>query len=232
MAVKERIAYISDITFEQQIQMFPPVILDIQNLSFQNLLKLMDIVKKTTSRIYNRYKRIALFDVIDLAGLATRFYVTSFFNFLSSKVLQKDILDHGVNCDLDACSYEEFDDILECLSSIVAIYEETLEVNSKPNQKNLAISAFIKLRKLLAALLLMKIELSSDTLLEWVSRIFQEDSFIPLPDSQISSSVLDLFSSFSSLLKVITNSKWNSSLMNAEFSTAAIRVCQSIYIDL
>lgn len=224
MAVKEQVSYITEIRFQRESLRFPVHIANTTGISFDNLLQLIYEVKSTTSRIHSCYQCIELFGFIDLAGLATQFYLISFIRYLKTVVLSDPKLKNPAAYDPESYSYDDFDQILDGLSDIVYIFERSMDQKATANHDDAGISVFVKMRRMLAPLLLRKIEISADVLLEWVGRIVKSDSFEPLPDSQISSSVVDLFSSFRSLTKVVTSLKWNSPAMTAKFCTVAMKV--------
>lgn len=225
MAVKEQVAYITEVRFERQTLQYPVFKAGSTSISLENLKCLIHEVKTTASNIHSWYQSIELFGFIDLAGLATQFYLISFIRYLKTKVVNDDQLDDPILHEPNSFSFEDFDEILEGLGDIVYIFERSMEQRATTNHDDAGISIFIKIRKLLARLLLEKIEISAGLLLHWVDRAILVDSFESSHDSKISTSVFDLFSSFLSMTKVVTNSKWNSPVMNAEFCTTSMKVC-------
>lgn len=224
MAVKEQVSYMTEVRFQRETLRFPVHKAGTSVLSLENLFLLINEVKTTTSRIHTWYRSIELFGFIDLAGLATQFYLITFIKYIQQEVIAKKALCDPALYDLDELSYDTFDDILDGISDVVNIFERSMDQRATTNHEDAGISVFVKIRKILSLILLRKVESSAEVLIEWVDRIFENDSFVPLPEMSVSSSVFDLFSSFHALTKVVTNLKWNSPSMTAEFCNAAMRV--------
>lgn len=224
MAVKEKVSAITEARFQRESLRFPLYKTDTSVISFENLLSLINEVKSTTKRIHRWYQSIELFGFIDLAGLATQFYVIAFIKYLRAEVILKKELRDPALYDHDSYSYEDFDDILTGISDITYIFERSMDQRATSDHEDAGVSVFIKMRKILAPLLLRKIDCSGDKLLEWAGRIFKKDTFEPQVDSIISTSIIDLFTSFAVMTKAVTNQKWGSPSMNAEFCNSAMRV--------
>lgn len=223
MAVREQVSFITEVRFQRESLRFP-VLMKEGGISFTNMLNLIDEVKSTTSRIHAWYQCIELFGFIDLAGLATQFYLISFIRYLKTNVLSDSKVKDISLYDPESYSYEDFDQILDGLSDIVLIFERSMEQKATKDHDDAGISVFLKMRKLFAPLVLLKIQSSEDERLKWVERIIKEDNFEPLPEAMVSTSIVDLFTTFKAMAKVVTSLKWNSPKTNAEFCTAAMRV--------
>lgn len=231
MAVREQVSFITEVRFQRESLRFP-VLMKEGGISFTNMLNLINEVKSTTSRIHAWYQCIELFGFIDLAGLATQFYLISFIRYLKTNVLSDAKVKDTSLYDPESYTYEDFDQILDGLSDIVLIFERSMEQKATKDHDDAGISVFLKMRKLFAPLVLLKIQSSEEERLKWVERIIQEDSFEPLPEAMVSTSIVDLFTTFKAMAKVVTSLKWNSPKTNAEFCTAAMRVSISGYHEV